>query len=80
MGPSKQVRHEYLRRKNFLLRVNHDNNRKKAFLSLGQLKHHRLIKTFQKPKTKVDKTFSRQDISIELQVKDFNALIISLTV
>ena len=31
MGPSKQVRHEYLMRKNFLLRVNHDDNRKKAF-------------------------------------------------
>ena len=31
---------------------------KKAFLSLGQLKHHRLIETFEKPKTKVDKTFS----------------------
>ena len=32
MGPSKQVRHEYLIRKNFLLRVNHDDdNRKKAF-------------------------------------------------
>ena len=46
MGPSKQVRNEYLIRKNFLLRVNHDNNRKKAFLRLGQLKHHSLIKTF----------------------------------
>ena len=46
MGPSKQVRHEYLIRKNFLLGVNNDNNRKKAFLRLGQLKHHSLIKTF----------------------------------
>ena len=49
MGPSKQVRHEYPIRKNFLLRVNHDDdNRKKSFLRLGhcQLKHHSLIKTF----------------------------------
>ena len=60
MGPSKQIRHEYLIRKTFLLRVNHDDNRKKAFLGLGQLKHHSLIKTFQKPKTKVGKTVSRE--------------------
>ena len=46
MGPSKQVRHEYLIRKTFLLRVNHDDNRKKVFSRLGQLKHHSLIKTF----------------------------------
>ena len=46
MGPSKQIRHEYLIRKTFLLRVNHDDNRKKAFLGLGQLKYHSLIKTF----------------------------------
>ena len=46
MGPSKQVRHEYVTRKNFLLRVNHDDKRKKAFSRLGQLKHHNLIKTF----------------------------------
>ena len=46
MGPSKQVRHEYLIRKNVLLRVNHDDNKKRAFSRLGQLKHHSLIKTF----------------------------------
>ena len=60
MGPSKQVRHEYLTRKNCLLRVNHDDNRKKTFSRLGQLKHHSLIKAFQKPKTKVGKTVSRK--------------------
>ena len=31
MGTSKQVRHEYLIRKYFLRRVNHDGNKKKAF-------------------------------------------------
>ena len=41
-----QVKHEYLIRKNFLLRVNHDDNRKKAVSRLGQLKHHSLINTF----------------------------------
>ena len=46
MGPSKQVRHECLISKTFLLRVNLHNNRKKAFLRLGQLKHHNLIETF----------------------------------
>ena len=46
MGPSKQVRYEYLTRKNCLLRVNHDDNRKKAFSRLGELKHHSLIKAF----------------------------------
>ena len=35
MGPSKQVRHEYLISKIFLLRVNHDDNRKKAFWGWG---------------------------------------------
>ena len=63
MGSSKHVRHEYLIRKNFLLKVSHDNNRKKTFLRLGQLKHHSLIKTFLKPKTKVDKTVSRKSQS-----------------
>ena len=37
MGPSKQVRHEYLIRKKFLLRVNHDNNRKKKFFKVGAI-------------------------------------------
>ena len=58
MGPSKQVRHEYIIRKTFSLRVNHDDNRKDVFLGLGQLKHHNLIKDF-KPKLRLVKLLAR---------------------